>query len=525
MVRGVRRGMVARGRNVGKRWEGTGVAYGVAGAGGLYPPRVRAANRKGFRLQLPGRVAENMSRNTHAVLSLLVALLVTVFTGCVATPTNTSNVSNVNTASANVSASPAPAATPSPAALGSSEAAMPVTLPVLDALFAGEAFAGELKSKLQLTDDEVEKLRVVAKEETASLREGAGDAHDGTTAAATARAAEKIEAVIGKERAQAFASLVREHWSEGVAAAPASKPNATPTDTRVVVNAPAYRMDVFENGQLVKTYKIGIGYPEFPLPQGLRKAGSIIFNPTWTPPDEPWVEGSRKVKAGQKVEAGSPLNPLGPVKIPIGMPSLIHGGKSPAKLGGFASHGCVGLTNPQVQDFSLLLAKIGGAELTPEDVAAYAKKRTETKNVKLANTVPVELRYETIVAEDGRLHIYRDVYDKNTNTEENLRAVLAAHGLSPDDLTEPERAQVKEALTQMARDAAGRPTGATPTPTPGKGKKADGRVTRAIKGEKEIVIEIAALKGKGYPAPIGDGFAPPKPAKQKAASAKKSGKK
>jgi hypothetical protein len=28
-------------------------------------------------------------------------------------------------------------------------------------------------------------------------------------------------------------------------------------------------------------------------------------------------------------------------------------------------------------------------------------------------------------------------------------------------------------------------------------------VTRRIKGEKEIVIEIAALAGKGYPAPVG----------------------
>ena len=31
-----------------------------------------------------------------------------------------------------------------------------------------------------------------------------------------------------------------------------------------------------------------------------------------------------------------------------------------------------------------------------------------------------------------------------------------------------------------------------------------GKVTRKIKGQKEIVIEVAALKGKGYPAPIDD---------------------
>ena len=154
-------------------------------------------------------------------------------------------------------------------------------------------------------------------------------------------------------------------------------------------------MDLFQDGKLVKSYKVGIGYPEFPLPQGMRKAEKIIFNPTWTPPDEPWVKG--KVKAGETVKAGDKLNPLGPIKIPIGLPSLIHGGKNPARLGTFASHGCVGLTNPLIQDFSLELAKISGTELTNEDVKKFEKQNTETKNFKLENSIPVELRYETIV--------------------------------------------------------------------------------------------------------------------------------
>ncbi len=138
-------------------------------------------------------------------------------------------------------------------------------------------------------------------------------------------------------------------------------------------------MDLFQDGKLVKTYKVGIGYPEFPLPTGMRKAKEIIFNPTWTPPDEPWVESSNKVKVGEKVAAGDKLNPLGPIKIPIGSPSLIHGGKSPAKLGTFASHGCVGLTNAQVQDFAFDLANISGTTLSKEDVKGYEKTKTEQK--------------------------------------------------------------------------------------------------------------------------------------------------
>jgi len=149
------------------------------------------------------------------------------------------------------------------------------------------------------------------------------------------------------------------------------------------------------------------------------------------------------------------LNPLGVLKIPIGSPSLIHGGKTPAKLGNFASHGCVGLTDPPAQDFAKLLARVAGAELTDSEIAAFKRARTEEKPVNLNTAIPVELRYETIVVEDGQLHIYRDVYDRDKNTEENLRAVLQAHGVTLENLTEQERTRTLEALKQMARDAKG----------------------------------------------------------------------
>ena len=439
-------------------------------------------------------------------LALVAAAALLAVGGCATgAPTNTAAPTAANTA-ASPAGSPAPTA--APAANGAARAGLPVTLPVLDAMFADESFAGELKSKLQLTDEQIEGLRRVASEERAGLDEEG--AQSGNTTEATRRASEKIQSVIGAEKAAAFSAFVSERWAGGGGALTA-KPNSVPTDTRVVVNAPAYRMDVFQDGRLVKTYRVGIGYPEFPLPQGLRRADTIIFNPTWTPPDEPWVKG--EFAPGKKVEAGSKDNPLGLVKIPIGQPSLIHGGKAAAKLGGFASHGCVGLTNQQVQDFAVVLAGLAGAELKPEDVAAYAKERDETKQVRLSAPVPVELRYETIVVEDGRLHIYRDVYDKGTNTEENLRRVLEAFSVRLEDLSEQERAQVTEALRAMARDARGNPADgqATPTPSPSPGKKTDVRETKTVKGQKEIVVEIAALRGKGYPAPVNLDAGAPQP--------------
>jgi lipoprotein-anchoring transpeptidase ErfK/SrfK/ribosomal protein L12E/L44/L45/RPP1/RPP2 len=400
--------------------------------------------------------------------------------------------------------------------------AVPITLPVLDALFADETFRAELKSKLQLSDEQINALKKVSSDEVARLRKANAENQAGSAEASRNTANESIRAVLGSEKTEQLLALAREHWSKGsdepgtTAAAKDAEPtmlkgpNAVPKDTRVVVNIPAVRMDVFADGVLVKSYKVGIGYPEFPLPQGLRKAQLIIFNPTWTPPDSPWVD-SMKVTPGEVIEAGSKQNPLGPIKIPIGSPSLIHGGKSPAKIGTFASHGCVGMTNAQVKDFAKVLAQASNTGLSEETMSAYLKNRTKTRVVKLNKLVPVELRYETIVVEDGKLHIYRDVYDQNTNTEDNLRAVLEANGVNFDDLNTEDKAHMLEAVNALSRRPKKQPTPKATIATPPRSadtsavaneRKAEAERQKKLRGQKEIVIAVATLIGKGYPAPV-----------------------
>jgi len=231
----------------------------------------------------------------------------------------------------------------------------------------------------------------------------------------------------------------------------------------------------------------------------MRQAKEIIFNPAWTPPDEPWVKG--KFEPGKKVEAGSKDNPLGPIKIPIGLPSLIHGGKNPAKLGTFASHGCVGLTNQGIEDFAQQIAQLGGSSLTPDGIKSYQKDKSKTQEMKLNDPVPVELRYETIVVDDGKIHIYRDVYELGTNTEENLRKVLNAYDVDLDQIDQNIKAQLLDALKSMAVDAHGQPVSEEDTKKPETPSKS-GKVTTTIKGKKEIVIDIPQLAGKGYPLPV-----------------------
>ena len=452
-----------------------------------------------------------MIRRVIYLFALTVCLTIT---GCV--PENT------NQANKNAVPSPSPSATASPSPAEEKAANLPpLTLPVLDAFFADESFSRSLKTDLQLTDEQVTKLKELAHSETAKLNEENAGKGERESSTARSEATEKIGALIGADKTRQLAKLVGARWSgaanEGAdkTAQPpnannrAGTPNAVPTDSRIVVNAPAYRMDVFDGGRLIKSYKIGIGYPQFPLPTGLRKARVIIFNPTWTPPDEPWVAKMKGISAGEKVAAGSKLNPLGPIKIPIGGPSLIHGGKSPAKLGTFASHGCVGLTTPQVRDFAKMLAQLGGAHLTDAELADYARDKTQTKQITLERPMPVELRYETIVVEDGKLHIYRDVYDEDTNNEENLRAVLEANGVRLDDLTEAERTQVFDALAQMSGKSGAGSVGPKESPSPGPSprsspaeKRSNSGKKTVVKNQKEVVIEIGALKGKGYPSPV-----------------------
>src|SRR5215471_4069211 len=334
------------------------------------------------------------------------------------------------------------------AASPSATESLTISLPTLNALFSDKMFIAALKSKVQLTDEQIATAKQISGDELAKLRSTNAGNETGATQEASARAIKSIRDVLGNEKADQMLALALERQSEQPEPSPSENeptllkgPNAVPPDTRLVVNIPSFRMDVFRDGSLLKSYKIGIGYQQFPLPTGFRKAEMIIFNPTWTQPNESWASSP-----GLVVPAGAKGNPLGPIKVPIGGANLIHGGKDLWKIGTFASHGCVGLTNEQVKDFAKILAQATNTQLTLQTMLAYLKRPTRTQVVKLAQTVPVELRYETIVAEDGKLYIYRDVYNQKTNTEENLRTLLEANGLTFDKLSDDEQSQVTEAL-------------------------------------------------------------------------------
>jgi len=398
------------------------------------------------------------------------------------------------------------------AASPSAGESLTITLPALNALFSDKMFIAALKSKVKLTDEQIASLKQISGDESAKLPSTNGGNDTGATQEASARAIKSIRNLLGNEKTDQLLALALERQSEQPEPSPSENeptllkgPNAVPPDTRIVVNIPSFRMDVFRDGSLLRSYKIGIGYQQFPLPTGFRKAEMIIFNPTWTQPNESWASNP-----GEVIPAGDKANPLGPIKVPIGGANLIHGGKALAKIGTFASHGCVGLTNDEVKDFVKTLAEAANIDLTDEKMAAYLKNRTRTQVVKLPVAIPVELRYETIVIEDGKLHVYRDVYNKNSNTEENLRAVFEANGVSFDKLNEEEKTQALDAVNAMSlhpkRQTEPKPGVAAYQNTADKKaaaaeRRAEAQRQAKLRNQKESVIEIAELSGKGYPPP------------------------
>jgi hypothetical protein len=98
-----------------------------------------------------------------------------------------------------------------------------------------------------------------------------------------------------------------------------------------------------------------------------------------------------------------------------------------------------------------------------------------------------------------------------------------------DDLTEEERTQALAAMAAMSR----RPDGKAGSADLTEAEKTEQRkiniarqqLTKQIKGRKEVVVEIAALAGKGYPAPIDmETGKPPQPAATPAKEPRKKGK-
>ncbi|MDQ6786355.1 MAG: L,D-transpeptidase [Acidobacteriota bacterium] len=209
------------------------------------------------------------------------------------------------------------------------------------------------------------------------------------------------------------------------------------SDLKITVNVPAFQLTLWQNGKEVKTYWVGVGMKDYPILIGRLEASAVVWNPDWIPPDSEWVAGSKKVKAGEIIPPTDARNPVGKMKIPLGYGYLIHQAKGVGDLGSLVSHGCVRLLKSDLFDLGEKIVAARSLPVTAKQIAA-AKTNLKTLQADIDPTIPVEITYDTQVVEARRLHIYPDVYDRNTNTVANLRAEIESNGVETSHISDKE---------------------------------------------------------------------------------------
>ncbi len=107
----------------------------------------------------------------------------------------------------------------------------------------------------------------------------------------------------------------------------------------------SYTLRLWEDLKLAKTYTVAVGQEGLETPEGLYSIQEKEENPTWHVPESDWA-GSL---AGQDIPPG-PSNPIKARWMGIFEGAGIHGTEETYSLGSAASHGCVRMAIPDVEE-------------------------------------------------------------------------------------------------------------------------------------------------------------------------------
>jgi lipoprotein-anchoring transpeptidase ErfK/SrfK len=107
----------------------------------------------------------------------------------------------------------------------------------------------------------------------------------------------------------------------------------------------SFTLRLWKNLKLAKTYTVAVGQEGLETPEGLYAIQEKEENPTWHVPESDWA-GSL---AGQDIPPG-PSNPIKARWMGIFEGAGIHGTEETYSLGSAASHGCVRMSIPDVEE-------------------------------------------------------------------------------------------------------------------------------------------------------------------------------
>lgn len=174
-------------------------------------------------------------------------------------------------------------------------------------------------------------------------------------------------------------------------------PPAKPTEQgrKIAINLASRMLILYENGQKVRLYHVGVGTPSTPTPPGFYNVQTKEVNPTWIDPSDTTVQ----------IPAG-PDNPLGYRWIGFNGTYGIHGTNNPSSVGYYVSNGCVRMHEEDVEELYPLVS-IG---------------------------TPVIVYYDRIVIDSAADHtvsyyIYPDGYGWQNLSVSDVKRALAGYGV------------------------------------------------------------------------------------------------
>lgn len=115
--------------------------------------------------------------------------------------------------------------------------------------------------------------------------------------------------------------------------------------TYLTLERATYTLRFWKNLKLARTYTVAVGQEGLETPEGTYAIQSKEVEPTWNVPESDWA-GSL---AGQSIPPG-PSNPLKARWMGIFEGAGIHGTEETSSLGTAASHGCVRMSIPDVEE-------------------------------------------------------------------------------------------------------------------------------------------------------------------------------
>jgi hypothetical protein len=114
----------------------------------------------------------------------------------------------------------------------------------------------------------------------------------------------------------------------------------------IVVNRPAFKLTVYDHLRAKKTYSVAVGQVGLETPAGLYHVQNKAVNPDWHVPNSAWAGDL----AGKVIKGTDPENPIKSRWLGIFDGAGIHGTDETASIGHAASHGCIRMLIPDVQE-------------------------------------------------------------------------------------------------------------------------------------------------------------------------------